>query len=550
MADKLGEGYIEIFGLDAKFNASMKQVQAQLASTIQLAKTAQASVSSVGASPAGRVSAMVSAGRAAMGLGGAAVGNGPVVPPTIKGAMGIFGPGMTVSQAQRYSKMPHPTMPGLNALGQPMAGSGAAAAGATTGGVGGGGAAGQIQTVTSLYRDLMGLYAARVVGGVFVDAVKSGGDMIETLQKTRVTFGAATGSVNAMVDDMAAKFGSNKGVMLDAAAQFGLIGQAAHMSEAESAKLATTFTRLADDASSFYNVPLEVALRKIQSGLTGQSRPLRDFGVMLNISVVNARAAEMGFKRLNGNFSEAEKIMARASLITEQLNKAQGDHGRTMDTYANQVRQLAGDFENLKTAIGMPMAAAAAGIMSSARTGAKQEGFFGGARGAVIGAITEAFFPDQAKMDARMGVNSKEMTAAIIKPLETPMEKFQRERAAYDQFMFNKGVARDKATAIEFGPMGMMGGIGQMMNAQAMLSGVGDIRGLDKKIAKAERQEWGGGHVTDTLGFLRQAQESILKPQDETQKEQLAELKAIREAIVRSTPDGKARGAVLRGRES
>jgi hypothetical protein len=545
MAEKLGEGYIEIFGLDAKFAASMKQVQAQLASTVQQAKVAQAAVSAVGVgggSVRGKTAAMIAAGQARMG----------VLPA--RNALGQFtaGAGAAGAAAQNI----HPLYPGRNLQGRFVgAGGGAAGAAATPGGflpkftgVGGLGSIGGLAAMGGGILPAMGIaYAGKKVFDEVGDSFTRGSDMIETMQKLHVVFGAATGSVTNMADEMASKFGNNKSVMLDAAAQFGLIGQAAKLSEAESAKMAVTMTKLADDASSFYNVPMDVALSKIQAGLVGQSKPLREFGVLINIATVNAKALQMGMKRVNGQFSESDKVMARMQLIKEGLVKAKGDRERTIDSPANTIRQLQGEYENYKTDVGMNLAGATAGIVRTAREGGVMGLLKEGVRGFFTDSLSEGF---QDKMDRRMGVNSDAMKKPII-TLETPMEKFARERQAYDQFMSDKYMRENAFKGGGFGAFGMMGNLGQMLNRDAMLNGVGTtVEGLDKKIAKAQRQEWEGGHVTDPLGFMRQAQESILKPQDETQKQQLAELRAIREAIVRSTPDGKARGAVLRGRES
>jgi hypothetical protein len=82
---------------------------------------------------------------------------------------------------------------------------------------------------------------------------------------------------------------------------------------------------LAADASSFYNVPLDVALEKIRSGLSGEAEPLRAFGVFLSDAAMKAKAAQMGLAGLNGELTEGQKITVRAALIQEQLGTANGD---------------------------------------------------------------------------------------------------------------------------------------------------------------------------------------------------------------------------------
>jgi hypothetical protein len=512
---------------------------------------------------------MINAGRRAMGGaagGGVFGGGGAVALPTLNKKMGIFGPGMTVSDAQRFSKMPHPTIPGLNALGHPMPGigGGGATAAVAVGKVGGSGTAasaakGEIDSVSGAYKALMGLYAARVVGGVFVDAVKGGSDMIETLQKTRVVFGAATATVTNMADDMAKKYGSNKGVMLDTASQFGLIGQAAHMSEGKSAGMAVAMTRLAADASSFYNVPLDVALQKIQAGLVGQSRPLREFGVLLNIGTVNAKAAEMGFKALHGQFTEGEKVMARMQLITEGLAKATGDLGRTIDSPAHAYRRLSGEWENFKTAQGMPIAAGAAAMVAAGREEIGKVEFSTQNRkvpeqmwektansflGGLLGGIGEGLIPNHDKIANIMGAGSKELTSPIMKGPLTGMAKFLAEREAYDTAQVRRDFDKKQFGGGGFGAFGLMGNLGMMMANEAMGEHV------TKKIDRAQQEQdrWGGGHVTDPLSFMRDAQEKILTPLDATAKEQLAELKAIREVL--ESKEGSEGGMILKGREN
>lgn len=181
---------------------------------------------------------------------------------------------------------------------------------------------------------------------------EQGSKLFETMNKVDVTFGKSRGTVVAMANDMAARFGTVKGVSLDAAANVGLIGQAAGMTEDQSAKLAVQMTKLADDASSFFNVPMDQALEKIRAGLVGQVRPLREFGVLLSKSAVDHELLSMGVKKVHGEFTEQEKVMARVEIITRGLAKAQGDHERTMGSYVNQMRKMNGEVENFRTGIG------------------------------------------------------------------------------------------------------------------------------------------------------------------------------------------------------
>lgn len=411
--------------------------------------------------------------------------------------------------------------------------------------------------------------AAAGIGDILRNAVEAGADLGETMNKVQTTFGNSTGIITGMATDMANQFGAVRGVTLDAAAIFGLIAQGAGLSEQASAKLSEKLVRLADDASSFFNKPLDVALQKIRSGLVGEAEPLREFGVLLSEAAVKQQALAMGFEPVNGAFSEQEKVLARVEIITKSLAKVQGDHLKTMDSYKQQVKSLSGEWENMKADAGAPMAAGLASVMSTFR----KEGLM-----AAIGKFTmnAAANPLQANTGEDVFGNAADVAAGVQKGLKgiTDGRSIQDElRDPNSALSFLRGRAADEAamnaeredrmakvrarmakesaaefdakkfTGAGFGAFGMFGNLGQDLNRQGM------VAGMDQQIAdrQAAQAAWGGGHVMDSLAFLKSAQEKILQPTDETAKKSLDELVKIREAVSKTEP--KAGGVILKGRE-
>jgi hypothetical protein len=192
----------------------------------------------------------------------------------------------------------------------------------------------------------------RAAAGAFVEGVKGAMNLNESIQKTQVVFGGASKSVFAFSEAMQSAFGSSRQEILDASSSFGLIAKGAGLSKAAAAGMSVSLAKLADDASSFYNVPLDVALQKIQAGLVGQSRPLREFGVLLDEASVKAEAVRMGLALVGRELTSSQKVTARASLIEKGLADAQGDHLRTQGQLANQCREFTGRLENLGMTIG------------------------------------------------------------------------------------------------------------------------------------------------------------------------------------------------------
>lgn len=245
----------------------------------------------------------------------------------------------------------------IGADGKPLEKGLAAAKSKVTGWISGlGSVAGKVGAVLGV----AGLAASGLDG--LKSAIMSASDLNETVSKTGVVFGAATSQVTAFADEMADKYGASKQAMLDAASALGLIGKAAGMSQGEAAGMSVAMAKLADDASSFYNVPLDEALDTIRSALVGEAEPIRKFGVLLNEDAVKAEAMRLGLVKAGAALTEQGKVMARVSLIQKGMVDATGDHARTADSFSNKLREAWGRVGNIATDIGstlMPFAEAA-----------------------------------------------------------------------------------------------------------------------------------------------------------------------------------------------
>ena len=192
-------------------------------------------------------------------------------------------------------------------------------------------------------------------------------DLNETISATKVTFKDASGEVSNFADELATKFGKVKNETLNIANGFGDFGQASGMAAQESAAFSIKMTKLAADLGSFKHIPFADAAAKIQSGLAGQSEPLRKYGVLLSEDAVKAKAMAMGLASSNTELTEGAKVSARAALIQEGLAKANGDLARTADQPANTMAKLTGNMANFAAAIGtlvMPATASFLGVMN------------------------------------------------------------------------------------------------------------------------------------------------------------------------------------------
>jgi hypothetical protein len=210
--------------------------------------------------------------------------------------------------------------------------------------------------------------AALAIGTkIMIDATNAANDLGEAMNKVQVTFGESANEVTNEIARMNKVFGNSRTVMADAMANLGLIAQGAGLSAEESAKLAISMTRLADDATSFYNVPLDQSLEKIRAGLVGESEPLRAFGVQLDEAKVQAEALRLGLAANKNEMDDHAKVMARASLITRGLAKVTGDHARTLDSNTNNIRKFQGEYQTALEELGKGLQPAQSDLVDAAR---------------------------------------------------------------------------------------------------------------------------------------------------------------------------------------
>lgn len=124
-----------------------------------------------------------------------------------------------------------------------------------------------------------------------------------------------------------------QGVFQTLATGFGVAGDRA-------AVMSQQLTQLGYDISSFYNIDVEAAMLKLQSGLSGELEPLRRIGYDLSQARLEAEALSLGIEKNFSDMTQAEKAYLRYYAILTQVTQAQGDMSRTLDAPSNQLRIL------------------------------------------------------------------------------------------------------------------------------------------------------------------------------------------------------------------
>ena len=214
----------------------------------------------------------------------------------------------------------------------------------------------QMAGITGLTKKAgMALAAAFSVKKV-VDFSKSclelGSDLAEVQNVVDVTFPSMTAQVDKFAQSAAQSFGLSETMAKQYTGTFGAMAKAFGFAEKQAYDMGTTLTGLAGDVASFYNISQDEAYTKLKSVFTGETESLKDLGVVMTQTALDAYAMANGFGKTTAQMSEAEKVALRYAFVQDQLTAATGDFARTSDSWANQCRIMKLQFDSLKASIG------------------------------------------------------------------------------------------------------------------------------------------------------------------------------------------------------
>lgn len=167
-----------------------------------------------------------------------------------------------------------------------------------------------------------------------------------------VTFGSMSDAVNDFAKDALKTAGLSETMAKQFTGTFGAMAKSFGFTQSEALEMSTTLTQLAGDIASFYNISQDEAFTKLQAVFTGETEALKELGIVMTETALNAYAMEKGIKKTTQQMSEQEKAALRYQFVLDKLSDASGDFARTQGEWANQTRLLAGQWEQFSTEVG------------------------------------------------------------------------------------------------------------------------------------------------------------------------------------------------------
>ncbi len=207
-------------------------------------------------------------------------------------------------------------------------------------------------------------FATAQVAQFAKESIMAASNMEESLSKVRVVFGEGASEVEKFGASAAQNLGISNQAALEAAGTYGNLFQAFGLGQGEAQKMSTSLVQLAADMASFNNTSIDQAITALRSGLSGETEPLKRFGVALSEVRLKEEALRMGLiKTTQGTLPVAIKSQAAYALIMRDTALAQGDYARTADGTANTMKTLQAKMEDAKVALGEALMPAFRGLL-------------------------------------------------------------------------------------------------------------------------------------------------------------------------------------------
>ncbi len=202
---------------------------------------------------------------------------------------------------------------------------------------------GKLHSTTASFRKIV-----KVFGGWF----NENNDYVEALNLFRVAMNGCSDAIEKYAKSVSDIMGIDVKEWMTYQGAFYQLADGYGLASDASERMSKNLTQLAFDLSSLWNVDAETAFQKLQSGMSGQIKGLKVWGINVSVAQLKETALAHGIDLATSKMTEAQKATLRYITIMEQTSKAQGDMARTIATPANALRILNAQWTQAKRAMG------------------------------------------------------------------------------------------------------------------------------------------------------------------------------------------------------
>lgn len=169
---------------------------------------------------------------------------------------------------------------------------------------------------------------------------KLGADFEQALGKMNVVFEHNSKNIEKWAQNSLRDFGLARSTAVTMASDFGALFKGMGISLRETEEWSKTLTERAMDLSNFYDTTIEETITALNAIVTGQTEPLRKFGINMTQAALQEYAYSQRIRKRVADMTEAEKVQLRYNFVIEKTNIAVGTTARESDSATGQLNRF------------------------------------------------------------------------------------------------------------------------------------------------------------------------------------------------------------------
>lgn len=207
-------------------------------------------------------------------------------------------------------------------------------------------------------------YGFRKLFSFAMDAFEASNNFIESLNLAEVAMGEGSKAAVEYAEKVERLAGIDMSKWLTQVGSFNQQLEGFGIPAEKANQMAQMLTQLGYDIQSVFNLSdVNTAMERLSSGISGQIKGMRSYGVELSVAAMQEFALQHGITQTWSSMSQAQKVALRYAKIMESTTNIQGDLARTIITPANSLRILQSQFGIAARYIGQIVSVIAAKVI-------------------------------------------------------------------------------------------------------------------------------------------------------------------------------------------
>lgn len=186
-------------------------------------------------------------------------------------------------------------------------------------------------------------------------AFKMSADYEQALGKMEVVFEKNSDKIQDWANNAMENFGLSRKSAVTMVSDYGALFKGMGIAMDDTQEWSMTLTERVMDLSNFYDTTVDETTNALNAIVTGQTEPLRKFGITMTQATLQEYAFESGINKKIQTMTEAEKIQLRYNFVMDRTAIALGTTKKEADTATGQFRELKQKVEDLAIDFGTLM---------------------------------------------------------------------------------------------------------------------------------------------------------------------------------------------------